>query len=37
VKRLCRVLQASRSGFYRWLKGIAARLVRRQADDQLAG
>lgn len=37
VKRLCRVLQVSRSGFYRWLKGAAARLARRQADEQLAG
>ncbi len=36
VKRLCRVLQVSRSGFYRWLKGAAARLARRQADAQLA-
>ncbi|WP_184987567.1 IS3 family transposase [Sphaerisporangium rubeum] len=36
VKRLCRVLQVSRSGFYRWLKGAAARLARRQADEQLA-
>ncbi len=33
VKRLCRVPQVSRSGFYRWLKGLA----RRQADEQLAG
>ncbi|GAA4183064.1 IS3 family transposase [Streptosporangium oxazolinicum] len=37
VKRLCRVLQVSRSGFYRWLKGVAARLARRQADERLAG
>jgi transposase InsO family protein len=37
VKRLCRVLQVSRSGFYRWLKGAAARRGRRQADEQLAG
>ncbi len=36
VKRLCRVLQVSRSGFYRWLKGAVARLARRQADAQLA-
>ncbi|GII89688.1 hypothetical protein Ssi03_76780 [Sphaerisporangium siamense] len=36
VKRLCRVLQVSRSGFYRWLKGAAARLARQQADEQLA-
>lgn len=34
--RLCRVLQVSRSGFYRWLKGAAARLARRQADEDLA-
>lgn len=37
VKRLCRVLQVSRSGFYRWLKDAGARLARRQADEQLAG
>ncbi|MER5650205.1 IS3 family transposase [Streptosporangium sp. NPDC002524] len=37
VKRLCRVLQVSRSGFYRWVKGVAARLARCQADEQLAG
>ncbi|WP_285780846.1 IS3 family transposase, partial [Microtetraspora sp. NBRC 13810] len=36
VKRLCRVLQVSRSGFYRWLKGAAARLARRRADAELA-
>lgn len=36
VKRLCRVLQVSRSGFYRWSKGAAARLARRRADEQLA-
>jgi transposase InsO family protein len=37
VKRLCRVLQVSRSGFYRWLKGAAARLARRLAEERLAG
>ncbi|MEU1393089.1 MULTISPECIES: IS3 family transposase [unclassified Nonomuraea] len=36
VKRLCRVLQVSRSGFYRWLKGATTRLARQQADEQLA-
>ncbi|MGW0204188.1 IS3 family transposase [Nonomuraea sp. NPDC003201] len=37
VKRLCRVLQVSRSGFYRWLKGAGARLARGMADEELAG
>ncbi|MDJ0345372.1 IS3 family transposase [Streptomyces sp. H10-C2] len=33
VQRLCRVLQVSRSGYYRWLAGIEARDARR-AEDQ---
>ena len=33
---MCRVLQVSRSGFYRWLKGAGARLARRLADERLA-
>lgn len=37
VKRLCRVLECSRSGFYRWLAGAGARLARRQANAELAG
>jgi transposase InsO family protein len=36
VKRLCRVLEVSRSGFYRWLAAAPAREARRQADDELA-
>lgn len=36
VKRLCRVLECSRSGFYRWLAGTTARVARRRADVRLA-
>jgi transposase InsO family protein len=36
VKRLCRVLAVSRSGFYRWLAAMAARAARAEADAQLA-
>jgi transposase InsO family protein len=36
VKRLCRMLQVSRSGFYRWLAGASARAVRARADAELA-
>ncbi len=36
MKRLCRVLQVWRSGFYRWRKETAARLAHHQADEQLA-
>lgn len=36
VKRLCRVLECSRSGFYRWLAGVDARAARRRADAELA-
>lgn len=36
VKRLCRILSVSRSGFYRWLKALPARLARAAADAALA-
>ncbi|MDX3388355.1 IS3 family transposase [Streptomyces niveiscabiei] len=36
VKRLCRVLEVSRSGFYRWLKAAPARLARARDDARLA-
>lgn len=36
VKRLCRVLECSRSGFYRWLAGAEARFARQLADAELA-
>jgi transposase InsO family protein len=36
VKRLCRMLECSRSGFYRWLAGTSARVARRRADVRLA-
>ncbi|GAA2881608.1 hypothetical protein GCM10010517_44610 [Streptosporangium fragile] len=35
AKRLYRVLQVSRSGFYRWLRSAGARLARRQADERM--
>jgi transposase InsO family protein len=35
VQRICRVLQVSRSGFYRWIAGVKAREVRQAADDAL--
>jgi hypothetical protein len=35
VQRLCRVLQVSRSGYYRWLAGVEARDRRLAADDAL--
>jgi transposase InsO family protein len=37
VKRLCRVLAVSRSGFYRWTAGEPARRSRAAAEDALAG
>lgn len=37
VKRLCRVLQVSRSGFYRHLASAGARTVRRRAEEDLVG
>ncbi|MFC5833137.1 IS3 family transposase [Nonomuraea insulae] len=36
VKRLCRVLGLSRSGFYRWMKAASARAARAAADAALA-
>ncbi|WP_327129621.1 IS3 family transposase [Streptomyces sp. NBC_01727] len=36
VKRLCRILTVSRSGFYRWLAGADALASRAQADVELA-
>ena len=36
IKRLCHVLQVSRSGYYRWRDGRAARAERRAADVALA-
>ncbi|WP_157596645.1 IS3 family transposase [Streptacidiphilus rugosus] len=36
VKRLCRMMQVSRSGFYRWLAGADARMERARADAELA-
>lgn len=35
VQRICRVLEVSRSGYYRWLAGAEARQTRRAADDAL--
>lgn len=35
VQRICRVLQVSRSGYYRWVAGAAARAERQAADDVL--
>ncbi|MGW7823579.1 IS3 family transposase [Streptomyces puniciscabiei] len=35
VQRICRVLQVSRSGFYRWLAGADAREERRVAENGL--
>ena len=37
VKRLCRVLAVSRSGFYRWLADEPARRARAAAEEALAG
>ncbi|MEU9447078.1 IS3 family transposase [Streptomyces sp. NPDC048304] len=36
VKRLCRMLQVSRSGFYRWLAAADTRAARARADAELA-
>lgn len=36
VKRLRRVLEVSRSGYYRWRAGIGARAARHAADEALA-
>jgi transposase InsO family protein len=35
VQRICRVLQVSRSGYYRWLAGAKAREERQAAEDEL--
>ncbi|MCX4850400.1 IS3 family transposase [Streptomyces sp. NBC_00893] len=35
VQRICRVLQVSRSGYYRWIAGAKARSERQVADDAL--
>ncbi|MFI6056569.1 IS3 family transposase [Streptomyces violascens] len=35
VQRICRVLQVSRSGFYRWIAGAQARAERQAADEAL--
>lgn len=35
VKRICRVLQVSRSGYYRWLSGAQARAERQAEEDAL--
>lgn len=35
VQRICRVLQVSRSGYYRWLAGAKARRERQAADNAL--
>jgi transposase InsO family protein len=35
VQRICRALQVSRSGFYRWIADAKAREVRQAADDAL--
>lgn len=36
VKRLCRVLNVSRSGYYRWCNAAPARLARQADDERLA-
>jgi HTH-like domain len=36
VKRLCRLLAVSRSGFYRWREGAGARAEHQRADQVLA-
>ncbi|MGW1886140.1 hypothetical protein [Streptomyces sp. NPDC001970] len=35
IKRVCRVLEVSRSGYYRWIAGAKARAERQAADDVL--
>ncbi|MGW3874522.1 IS3 family transposase [Streptomyces sp. NPDC005055] len=35
IKRICRVLEVSRSGYYRWTAGATARAERQAADDVL--
>ena len=36
VKRLCRLLAVSRSGFYRWIAAEPTRVARAAAEDVLA-
>jgi transposase InsO family protein len=36
VKRLCHVLQVSRSGYYRWRQAAVARVERQRAEEALA-
>ncbi|MEU1536499.1 IS3 family transposase, partial [Streptomyces fagopyri] len=35
IKRICRVLEVSRSGYYRWIAGAEARAGRQAAEDVL--
>lgn len=35
IKRICRVLEVSRSGYYRWIAGAHARVRRHAAEDVL--
>jgi hypothetical protein len=35
VQRLCRALEVSRSGYYRWIAGADARAARQAADHAL--
>ncbi|MFD9339654.1 IS3 family transposase [Streptomyces sp. NPDC060028] len=35
IKRICRVLEVSRSGYYRWIAGAQARAERQGAEDAL--
>ncbi|WP_329028163.1 IS3 family transposase [Streptomyces sp. NBC_00690] len=35
IKRTCRVLEVSRSGYYRWIAGAPARAERQAAEDAL--
>ncbi|GGX29475.1 transposase [Streptomyces chryseus] len=35
IKRICRVLEVSRSGYYRWIAGAQARAARQAAEDAL--
>ncbi|GAU71444.1 putative transposase [Streptomyces sp. NBRC 110611] len=35
VQRICRVLEVSRSGFYRWVAGAETRAVRQASDEAL--
>ncbi|MGR8009318.1 IS3 family transposase [Streptomyces hypolithicus] len=35
IKRICRVLEVSRSGYYRWIAGAQTRAVRQATEDAL--